>query len=196
MSGWLAWLKGIAVALGAPGLFVISFLDSSFLSFPQVCDILVITLTIAHKERMLLYAFMATAGSVAGCYALYAVAKRGGEAFVRKRLHERHIERAMELFRKYGLLAIAVPSILPPPVPFKLFVLSAGIADVRPRDFILACTIGRSVRYFGEGLLALWYGEAAIAFLRENYRTVSLALGALIAAGVLVYMLRRRRTAL
>ena len=77
---------------------------------------------------MLYYALLATLGSVAGCLVLFLLARKGGEAFLRKRLHERHVDRATAVFRKYGLLAVLVPSLLPPPVPFKIFVLAAGVA--------------------------------------------------------------------
>ena len=132
MAGFVAWIKAFAISLGGPGLFVIAFLDSSFLSFPEVNDLLIIWLTTQHKERMIYYALMTTLGSVSGCLALYALARKGGEAFLLKRFNPQYVERAMTTFRRYGLLAILVPSILPPPTPFKIFVLAAGVAKVRP----------------------------------------------------------------
>ena len=182
MKRLLDWVQGLALALGGPGLFLIAFLDSSFLSFPEVVDLLIVWLTIRHPHRMLYYALLATLGSVAGCTALFVIARKGGEAFLRKRLHERHIELGTGIVRKYGLLSVLVPSLLPPPAPFKIFVLAAGVAQVRIRDFVLAVGIGRGLRYFGEGLLALWYGERAAAFLRDHAREV----GAWMAAAALV----------
>jgi membrane protein YqaA with SNARE-associated domain len=187
-------LKGFALALGGPGLFLIAFLDSSFLSFPEIVDILVIWLTTQHKERMVYYALMSTLGSIAGCFALFVVARKGGEAFLRKRFHERHIDRAMEIFQRYGLFGVLVPSLLPPPAPFKLFVLAAGVAQVRTVDFLVAVSIGRGVRYFGEGLLAVWYGERAAEFIRENAKTmaISTAAAALLLGLAWVWWQRRR----
>src|SRR5512145_1123544 len=104
MSRIVEWVQGFALSLGGPGLFVIAFLDSSFLSFPEVNDLLIIWLTTQHPHRMPYYALMTTLGSIAGCLALYTLARKGGETFLRKRFHERHIERAMALFQKYGLL--------------------------------------------------------------------------------------------
>ena len=181
MSRLLKWIEGLALALGGPGLFLLAFLDSSFLSFPEVTDILIIVLVTKHPERFLWYTALPTIGSVLGCYVLYALARRGGEAFLRKRLKDQHVERAFAIFRRYGLLAVAVPSILPPPVPFKMFVLAAGAARVKPLDFIMAVTIGRGIRFFGEGLLALWYGQWALDLLHEHGRTVSLWLAVIIA---------------
>src|SRR5687767_2163081 len=180
MQRLVAWVQGFAESLGGPGLFIIAFLDSSFLSFPEVCDLLIVLLTVQHKARMPFYALMCTLGSVAGCLALYSVGRRGGEAFLKRRFKAGHVERAMELFRRHGLLAVIVPSLLPPPMPFKIFVLAAGVARVRPLDFLVAVSIGRGVRYFGEGFLALWYGERAIIFLRDNARAAGLVLAVLI----------------
>jgi membrane protein YqaA with SNARE-associated domain len=193
MSRILEWVQSFALSLGGPGLFIIAFLDSSFLSFPEVNDLLIIWLTTQHKERMLYYALMTTLGSIAGCLALYMVARKGGEAFLRKRFSERHVERAMEQFRRYGLLAILIPSILPPPTPFKIFVLAAGVARVRPVDFIVAIAIGRGLRYFGEGLLAVYYGEHAADFLHENARLVALAVAAACLVGGIAWIVWQRR---
>jgi membrane protein YqaA with SNARE-associated domain len=187
-------VQASAVALGGPGLFLIAFLDSSFLSFPEVVDLLIIWLVTAHKHRVLYYALMPTIGSVAGCFALYLVGRKGGEAFLRRRFSERHVDRAMAVFRKYGLLAVAVPALLPPPVPFKPFVLAAGVAGVRPMDFLIAVSIGRGIRYFGEAFLALWYGERAAQFVRDNARPVSLALAmTVLVVGVGWIWYQRRR---
>jgi membrane protein YqaA with SNARE-associated domain len=139
------------------------------------------------------YALMTTLGSISGCLALYTLARKGGEAFLRKRFHERHIDRAMDLFQRYGLLAVLIPSILPPPAPFKIFVLAAGVARVKLAHFITAIAIGRGVRYFGEGLLAVWYGEAAADFLRENAKPIAISIAAACFVGGLVYIIWQRR---
>ena len=194
MSRLLNWIEGLAIALGGPGLFILAFLDSSFLSFPQVTDLLIVVLVTNHPERFLWYTSLPTIGSVLGCYALYALARRGGESFLRKRMKARHVERALAVFRRYGLFAVAIPAILPPPVPFKMFVLAAGAARVKPLDFILAVSIGRGIRYFGEGVLALLYGQWALEMLREHGRSVSLWLGAILAVlgGLYIWWSRRR----
>jgi membrane protein YqaA with SNARE-associated domain len=199
MHDVIEWIKGFALSLGGPGLFLLAFLDSSFLSFPEVCDFLVVLLTVEHPARMPYYAAVTTAGSVSGCFALYSLGLKGGEAFIRKRFHERHVERAMELFRRYGVLAIIVPSLLPPPMPFKIFVLATGVARMGRVEFLFAAAFGRALRYFGEGLLALWYGEQAAEFLRNNARELALwtAVAALVlGAGWFIWRSRRgRRTA-
>src|SRR6478735_7465533 len=194
MKRVLEWVQGFALSLGGPGLFLIAFLDSSFLSFPEVVDLLIVWLTIQHPHRVLYYALLATLGSVAGCLSLFLLARKGGDAFLRKRLHERHIDRATTVVRKYGLLSVLIPSLLPPPAPFKIFVLAAGVAQVRTVDFVLAVAIGRGTRYFGEGVLALWYGERAAAFLRDNAQSIALwmAIGALVLGGGWMLWQKRR----
>jgi membrane protein YqaA with SNARE-associated domain len=186
----------LAQQLGAPGLALIAFLDSSFLSLPEVADLLLVGMVIRRPSEWVWIACAATAGSVAGCYALYLVARKGGEAFLRRRLHERHIVGGLSIFKRHGLLALIVPSILPPPTPFKLFVLLAGIAEVRPVTFCLAVAAGRGFRDGGEAWLAYEYGDEATVFIRNNLPVVSLWLAvavAVIGGGVVLW--RRRRAA-
>jgi membrane protein YqaA with SNARE-associated domain len=192
MAGFVAWIKTVAMSLGGPGLFVIAFLDSSFLSFPEVNDLLIIYLTTQNKERMIYYALMTTLGSVSGCLALYGLARKGGEAFLRKRFNPQYVDRAMTTFRRHGLLAILVPSILPPPTPFKIFVVAAGVAKVRPLDFIMAIAIGRGIRYFGIGLLAVYYGDQAADYLHQNARTVALVVALVVIVGGAGWILWQR----
>jgi membrane protein YqaA with SNARE-associated domain len=193
MQRVVAWIQGFAESLGGPGLFILAFLDSSFLSFPQVCDALIVLLTVRHEERMPFYALMTTLGSIGGCYALYRVGVSGGEALLRRRFKQGHIDRAMAVFRRYGMLAVVVPSLLPPPMPFKIFVLAAGVSGMGTVEFLLAVAIGRSIRYFGEGFLALWYGEAALKFLQENADTAGIVLGVLALIGGAAVMWWKRR---
>jgi membrane protein YqaA with SNARE-associated domain len=194
MERVVGWVKGFALTLGGPGLFIIAFLDSSLLSFPEVVDLLLMGLVIQHKERVLYYALLSTLGSIAGCLVLYGIARKGGEAFLRRRFAGRHVDRALRLFQKYGLLAVAIPSILPPPVPFKIFVFAAGVARVPLHEFLIAVAIGRGIRYFGEAFLALWYGEVAIGFLKQHARTVAFVLaGVVLVLGVAWIWFRRHR---
>ncbi len=193
MKALINWLSGFALAIGGPGLLAIAFLDSSFLSLPQINDILVVLMVTQNKPLMPYYVVMATLGSIAGCYVIYYLAERGGDAFLRKRLRPGHTERALALYKRHGLLALMVPALLPPPAPFKLFVLMAGVAGVRPLHFVGAIAIARGLRYTLLGLLAVWYGDVALEVMRTRGREVALWLVGLIVAGVLVWWLIRRR---
>ena len=194
MSGVLDAIQQWASELGGVGLFLIALLDSSFLSFPQVNDLLIIVLSTKYPERMPSYAGMTTVGSIIGCYLLYGVARRGGEVFLRKRLKGPYVDRAIALYQRHGLLAVVVPSLLPPPVPFKVFVLLAGAAAVSPVRFGLAVAIGRGIRYFGQGYLAVLYGEQAAEFMAAHGAEIGIGLAlAAIVATAAVFFLRRRR---
>ena len=112
-------------------------------------------LSTKYPARMPYYAGMTTLGSLVGCFALFFVARRGGEGFLRRRFSGARVNRGLALYQRHGLLAVVVPSLLPPPVPFKLFVLLAGAARVSPLKFGAAVAIGRGIRYFGQGYLAV-----------------------------------------
>lgn len=186
-------IQGWASGLGGLGLFILAALDSSFLSFPQVNDLLIIYLSTKYPARMPYYAGMTTAGSLLGCYLLYAVAWRGGEAFLRRRFSGARVNRGLALYQRHGLLAVIVPSLLPPPVPFKLFVLLAGAARVSPLKFGAAIVIGRGIRYFGQGYLAVLYGERAAAMVQAHGTAVGLGLAGLaLVLGVIYYLWRTK----
>lgn len=193
MSGLLAWARAFVLSFGGPGLFFVAFLDSSFLSLPEINDVLIVWMVTQHKERFAYYVTMATLGSIAGCLVLYWLAYKGGEAFLLKRMKSTSIERGMQMFQKYGMLALLVPSILPPPAPFKVFVLLAGVARVPPRKFALAIGIGRGLRYVGEGLLAVWYGDLAMAYIQDHGHQVALWVGVAVLVGGIAFLWWRNR---
>ena len=179
--------------MGGPGLFAVAFLDSSFVSLPQINDVLVVLMVTEHKARMPYYALMATLGSVAGCYVIYYLADKGGEAFIRRRLKPGHVDRALALYQRHGVLALIVPALLPPPAPFKLFVLAAGVANVRPLQFVLAIAVARGARYAALGVLAIYYGDEALELMRTHGRAVALWVIAFIVLAAALWWLRVRR---
>jgi membrane protein YqaA with SNARE-associated domain len=191
----LAAIQGAAVAMGGPGLFLIAYLDSSFLSFPEVNDIMIIGMVMKHPNRLVYYALLSTLGSVLGCLSIYYVARKGGEAFLRKRFHERHVDRAMDLVQRYGLLALVVPALLPPPAPFKIFVLLAGVAAIPVWQFVTAIFVARIIRYGGEGLLAVWYGDRAFTFLQDHAKPIGFGLAgaALVIGAVWIWWQKRAK---
>ena len=194
LASVVAAIREWATEFGGVGLFILAALDSSFLSFPQVNDLLIIYLSTKSPALMPYYAAMTTAGSMVGCFVLYGFARRGGEVFLRKRFSGERVERGLALYQRHGLLAVIVPSLLPPPTPFKLFVLLAGAAGVSPWKFGAAIAIGRGIRYFGQGYLAVLYGEAAAALVREHGSDVGIGLAvAAVAAAVVFYFLKQRR---
>jgi len=192
VRAFINWLYSVALSLGGPGLFGVAFLDSSFVSLPQINDILVVLMVTQNKALMPYYAAMATLGSVAGCSIIYYLARKGGDTFIQKRLKPGHIERALGMYQRHGLLALMIPALLPPPAPFKLFVLAAGVAHVRPLHFVAAIAVARGARYLALGLLAIWYGDRARELMATSGREVALGLAALIVVGALGWWLWQR----
>jgi membrane protein YqaA with SNARE-associated domain len=175
-------------------LFIIALFDSSFLSLPEVNDILIVSLSIKNPHGMPYYCGMTTLGSIVGCLLLYAVGRKGGEVLLRRRFAESRILSASRWYEKYGILAVMIPSILPPPTPFKIFVLFAGAFKVSITKFVFAIAMGRGFRYFLEGYLAIRYGEKAIDYMHENYPHIALAIVLTLLSGLVIfYVIRRLR---
>jgi membrane protein YqaA with SNARE-associated domain len=189
-------VRGFALALGAPGLFLVAFLDSSFLPLPGITDVLFIVMVTRKPAAMLVYLLITVAGSVAGCLVLHAIGRKGGQALVRKRFTGEKTDRALATLQRNGVMAVLVPSLLPPPAPFKIFVLLAGVVGIGAVKFATAIAIGRGIRYLALGILAVKYGERATAYMRENGTIVSLAVvGAIVAAfGAYVWLSKARAT--
>ncbi|HTZ30941.1 MAG TPA: VTT domain-containing protein [Methylomirabilota bacterium] len=173
LSGWKQKIVAFAGVLGAPGLFLISFLDSSILTFPVINDLLLIELAIQHPLRMPLYAAMAMIGSVLGCILLYYIARKGGEAFYHKRAGERG-KAIRHWVEKNGFGGMLIAALLPPPTPFKIFVFAAGVFEVPVASFTTAIAMARAIRYFGIGYLAIKYGDQALPFLAQHKLQVTI----------------------
>jgi len=146
-----------------------------------------------HPATMPWYVVATVAGSLAGCLVMHAIGKKGGEALVRKRFAGERVERAMASLQRHGTIAVLVPSLLPPPAPFKLFVLLAGVVGISRGRFDAAIAIGRGARYVALGILAVRYGEAALRYVRENGARVSLFAAGLVAAAFAASILWRNR---
>lgn len=168
------WLQNLVAVMGGGGLFVVAFLDSSVLSFPFITDALVMQLSFANPARMPYYAAMAAAGSLAGCSWLYLLAKKGGEAYFHRHAKGR-AGRVKEWVEEHAFLSVFVPAILPPPLPFKIFVLAEGVFQVPLRTFVLAIFLGRGLRYLAEGILAVRYGDATFEFLKLHSAAAALS---------------------
>jgi membrane protein YqaA with SNARE-associated domain len=188
------WLKDTLLPYGGPGLMVLAICDSSFLSLSGVNDVLLITFSVARPGSMVELAALTALGSAIGCAMLYAIGRKGGEPFLKKRFADERMARVQAWYKKYGVLAVIVPAVMPPPTPFKLFVLSAGAFGISWPKFLTGIAIGRSIRYFALGILAVAYGPAALEFVRLNFAKIGLVTAALIVAGTLLFMLFRRKT--
>ncbi len=128
---------------------------------------------------MFYFPLFAAIGSVLGCWLLYSIMRRGGQAVLRRRFKRENIERVERAYARYGFLAIAIPAVLPPPMPFKIFVATAGTLEYPRWKFLVTVMIARSFRYYVEGILAVFYGRRVLLFLKDN--------------GLVIAQYRRRR---
>jgi membrane protein YqaA with SNARE-associated domain len=201
MFDWLRtigrWLElyviGLPIYLAAPAMIVIGALDSSLLSLPEINDYLVVGRCFKDPSAAFYFPLFAAAGSLLGCMLLYSIMRRGGQAVLRKRFSLESIQRVERAYARFGFLAIAVPAILPPPLPFKIFVATAGALEYPRWKFILTIMLARSLRYYVEGILAVFYGRRVLLFLKDNGLVIISVVASLALIGVLIYLLINRR---
>jgi membrane protein YqaA with SNARE-associated domain len=200
MSEWFSsissWLEQNVISLplyyAGPAMVLIGALDSSLLSLPEINDYLVVGRCYKYPSAVFYFPLFAAAGSVLGCWLLYSIMRRGGQALLRKRFKLESIQRVEQGYARFGFLAIAVPAILPPPLPFKVFVATAGTLEYPRWKFLLTVMIARSFRYYVEGILAVFYGKRVVSFLRDNGLVVLAVAGAAAIIAILIYMLVNR----
>jgi membrane protein YqaA with SNARE-associated domain len=190
----LARVSEYLITFGAFGLFTVALLDSTFVPLPSSADALMLLLTTAHPRWMVLYAFMATAGSALGCWILYLISRRAGARALR-RFSEAKQKRVRELIERYDMAAVLVATLLPPPFPFKLFVITAGVFRFSLVRFMIAIVAGRAFRFLLEGYLAVRFGDEAKAILARYYPWIGLGLAFVILIWVSSMSFRKHRSA-
>jgi membrane protein YqaA with SNARE-associated domain len=202
MFEWLLeWFKHISeqvenlqIYYAAPIMILIGALDSSLLSLPEVNDIITIHRILNDPSEVYYFPLFPAIGSVIGCLVLYRIAQRG-EQFISKRFHPRHLDRAKELYRKWGIFALAIPALLPPPMPFKIFVAAAGALNYPIARFTTVIVIARTVRYYFWGWVAFFFRKEVLQLLDwlkarlESHRVE--IIGGIIALLVLLFIGRR-----
>jgi membrane protein YqaA with SNARE-associated domain len=186
ITNGLTSVKDFLVPFGAAGLFAIALLDSALIPLPGGPDAVMLLLSTQNPARMPFYALGATVGSVVGCLILYYISRRAGRRALEKFTPEKQA-RVKALVDRYDVLSVLIASVLPPPFPFKLFVITAGVFRLSVVRFAIAVAAGRAFRFFLEGFLAVRYGEQAKELLARNYPVVGLGLAALI---VVVFVVR------
>jgi len=168
MRRWLFHLGGI-------GLIPLGLLDNSLIPLPGILDVAAIILSSRQEQFWLYYGLMAAAGSVAGGFLTYRLARKGGKEALDLRFSRRKVNKVCAIFERWGFAAIAIPALLPPPVPMVPFLLAAGAMQYPPRKFLAALTLGRMSRYMILAYLAARYGRQIIAFLAEHGHPVLVA---------------------
>src|SRR6266496_1104943 len=191
---WLEqYVISVPVYLAAPAMIVIGALDSSLLSLPEINDYLVVGRCYKYPSAAFYFPLFAAFGSVIGCYLLYTIMRRGGQAVLRRRFRPEKIQRVEQAYARFGFLAIAVPAILPPPLPFKIFVATAGTLEYPRWKFLLTVMLARSLRYYVEGILAVFYGRRVLLFFKDNGLVIISIAASVGLVGVLIYLLVNRR---
>jgi len=201
MSDWLKdiaqWLEqyiiSVPLYVAGPAMTLIATLDSSLLSLPEINDYLVVARCYKYPSSVFYFPLFAAAGSVLGCLLLYTIMRRGGQALLRKRFRADRIERVEKAYARFGVFAIAIPAILPPPLPFKIFVATAGTLEYPRWKFLLTVMVARSFRYYLEGALAVFYGRRVLEFMKDNGLLVVSVVAGLILIALLIYVLLNRR---
>src|ERR671910_873105 len=201
MSDWLSaiaqWLEQYIITvplyIAIPAMVLIASLDSSLLSLPEINDYLVVARCYKYPSAVFYFPLFAALGSVTGCLLLYTIMRRGGQALLRKRFKPEQIKRVERAYERFGVFAIAIPAILPPPLPFKIFVATAGTLEYPRWKFLLTVMIARSFRYYVEGILAVFYGQRVLLFMKDNGLVIISIAGSLVLVGGIVYLLVRRR---
>jgi membrane protein YqaA with SNARE-associated domain len=201
MYDWLLtiarWLERNVLELplyfAAPAMILIGALDSSLLSLPEINDYLVVGRCIKDPTAVFYFPLFAAFGSVLGCSLLYTIMRKGGQAVLRKLFKLEQIKKVERAYEKFGFLAIGIPAVLPPPLPFKIFVATAGTLEYPRWKFLLTVMVARSLRYYVEGILAVFYGRRVLLFLKDNGVVIVSIVFTVILIGLLVYIIVKRR---
>ena len=187
------------ITLGGPGLILLGLLDSSIVPIPGSMDAMTIVLAAHQRTWWPYYAVMATIGSVVGAYITYRLARKQGDKALHARLSPRNAKLVTETFEKWGFGAIALPALLPPPMPMVPFVIAAGALQYSPKKFLAAMTLGRILRYCILAYLGAVYGRKIFAVVLahgEVTLAVTIGLAAVVALGFALMRFRKKRPAI
>lgn len=187
-----AYLVALLKPLGFWGAGAIAMLDSSTMPVPM--DLIISGYIWADRKHFYLYALMAAAGSTIGGLLPFYLGRAGGELFLLKRIDRSRYEQLRDRFERQEFLALFIPSMLPPPTPWKLFVFGAGVFEMRLRYFLSAVFLGRVVRFTVEGLLVLYYGPEIVTVVHDlaKKHLYAMLIGIGIMLGVLALLAIRK----
>jgi membrane protein YqaA with SNARE-associated domain len=191
LKRYTVWILALMKALGIWGVFVIAFADSALIGMPV--DFIVATYVHQDRGHMFLYVAIASLGSALGSIPLYIVGYLGGEKVLRKRITEERFLRIHRSFEQHEFWALMFPGMLPPPMPFKIFVLGAAVFEMKFRDFLIAIFAGRFVRFLVLSVLVLWFGPQIVGLFGGAFRRHWILLLTIVAGAVSAWVVLRRR---
>jgi membrane protein YqaA with SNARE-associated domain len=192
MTGVLDGFFQLILGFGLLGVFVLALLDSTFFIFlPFALDAVLIILISRHREWMPLYALAGLAGSLAGSALTYYLISKASEETIEKKLPKEKFERFRKKAKESGFAGILVTSLLPPPFPFTPFVMAAAVTHLPRKKMFAAISIGRFIRYFAEGVLALLIGRQLLRLFESNvFKAIMLGLFIFALLGTVLTILR------
>lgn len=190
---FLRSLTDTLLAWGPPGIFVLALVDSAGIPIPEGTDVLLLVIAATNPATGYLCAALATAGATIGQMILYYLGRKGGEAYLDRHTQSGRGRRFRLWFHQYGLLTVFIPTLVPAPLPLKVFVLCAGALGVSPLHFLLVTVAGRLLRFFPEAYLAAQLGEHSAAWLHQHaWELLAVAVGLFVVLWGLVRYCRRR----
>ncbi len=191
LSRYTAFLWALLKPLGAWGVLVVGAIDGAFIGLPV--DAVVASYVYQDRGRFVLYALMASVGSALGSIVIYVICYEGGEELLRKRIPAARFERIHEAFDKHPFWSLMFPAMLPPPTPFKLFVLAAAVSEMSFARFLLAIFSGRMVRFLVLGLLTIKFGPDVVHLFGTLFKQHYYLLLEAILAGLVFWLVIRRK---
>ena len=192
MVEWKLVILPALAKLGIWGIGVVALLDSS--SIPVPMDAILAVYVWADKSHFWLYCLLASLGSAIGGLVPYGIGRAGGELFLLKRVDRERFERLRNRFERQEFLAVMIPSMLPPPTPWKIFVFAAGVFEMRVLPYVLAVFCGRMVRWMLLSLLVLRLGPSAVDEVAHHGLAVVAIVGGLAVLGFAWWWMRKKRS--
>ena len=192
VAEWKLVILPALVKLGVWGVGAVAVLDSS--SIPVPIDAIIALYVWNDKRHFWLYCLMAAVGSAIGGLVPYGLGRAGGELFLLKRIDRARFDRMRDRFQRQEFLAVMIPSMMPPPAPWKIFVFAAGVFEMRVVHFLLAVTLGRGVRWLALSLLVLKLGPGAVDLVAHHALVAVLVVGALAVLGFAWWWMKKKRS--
>ena len=196
LNKWSLLILAFLKPLGIWGVLGFAAVDAAFLGMPL--DAIVAGYSYADPKRFMLYAAMGAAGSAVGSIVIYLIGYKGGEVLLVKRIGQKRFDKIKASFERHEFLAIMLPSMLPPPTPFKLFVLSAGVAEMRFGHFLAAVFFGRLLRFALVSLIVIRYGPQILGLMggmvHHHLRSLIAGVAVAILIGWWAWRLRKKRS--
>lgn len=191
LASYTEYIRAVLIPLGPWGIFLIAFVDAAFLGIPM--DPLVAYFVYRRPGLFWLYTFMGAAGSALGSVVVYYIGRKGEEMLLEKRIPKATLQRIRGAFERHEFLALMVPAMLPPPTPFKFFVLTAGGLKMRLDHFLLAIFSGRLLRFTILSVLTVLFGPQIVTLTANLVKQHLPWVLAVVAVGLLGWLWWRRR---